>query len=106
MPRPRRPRTTSLSASTKSIRFPTRCPKSPFPPNICDAAGNARITALLIAARLAPSSGEAKRLVQQGGVSIDSVKITDPAQTVLVQTGQIVKVGRNRFARLIAPVGA
>ena len=81
-------------------------PEVAVPSDICDAAGHARVTALLVAAGLAPSSGEAKRLIAQGGVSIDGEKVTDPAATVLVQSGQVVKVGKNRFARLIAPVGA
>ncbi len=89
----------------KAHEVPDEMPEVAVPADLCDAAGHARITAVLVAAGLAPSSGEAKRLVQQGGVSFDGAKVTDPAQTVLVQTGQVVKVGRNRFARLIAPVG-
>ncbi len=76
------------------------------PAELCDAAGYARVTALLMAAKLAPSSGEAKRLILGGGVSIDGEKITDAAATVLVQTGQVIKVGRNRFVQLVAPTGA
>jgi len=85
---------------------PDDMPEVAVPDEICDAAGHARVTALLVASGLAPSSGEAKRLIGQGGVSIDGEKVTDPAGTVLIQSGQVVKVGRNRFARLIAPVGA
>ena len=85
---------------------PDDMPEVAVPDGICDAAGHARVTALLVAAGLAASSGEAKRLVGQGGVSIDGEKLTDPAGMVLIQSGQVVKVGRNRFARLIAPVRA
>ena len=81
-------------------------PEVAVPSDLCDAAGHARLTAVLVAAGLASSSAEAKRLVQQGGVSIDGEKKADPGATLLVQTGQVVKVGKNRFARLIAPVGA
>ena len=81
-------------------------PEVAVPSEICDAAGHARLTALLVAAGLAPSNGDAKRLVQQGGVSIDGEKMSDPTASLLVQSGQVVKVGKNRFARLIAPVGA
>ena len=90
----------------KEHQAPDDMPEIAVPAEICDASGNARVTALLVAASLAPSSGEAKRLILQGGVSIDGVKITDPAEMLLVQTGQVVKVGRNRFIRLTAPVGA
>jgi len=90
----------------KQHEEPEDMPEVAVPDGICDAAGHARITALLVAAGLAPSSGEAKRLIAQGGVSIDGEKVADPAGTILVQSGQVVKVGRNRFARLLAPVGA
>jgi len=90
----------------KQHEVPDDMPEVAVPDDICDAAGHARVTALLVAARLAPSSGEAKRLIAQGGVSIDGEKVADPAGTVLIQSGQVVRVGKNRFARLIAPVGA
>ena len=89
----------------KEHQVPDEMPDVPVPDGLCDPDGRARVTALLVAAGLAPSSGEAKRLIAQGGVSVDGEKITDPAAALLVQTGQVVKVGRNRFARLIAPVG-
>jgi len=87
----------------KDHQAPDDIPEIAVPVEICDAAGYARVTALLVAAGLAPSSGEAKRLVQQGGVSLNGAKLSDPAGTVLVESGQIVKVGKNRFARLLVP---
>ncbi len=90
----------------KEHQVPDDMPDFAVPAEICDADGHVRVSALLVAAGLAPSSGEAKRLVLQGGVSIDGEKITDAAASVLVQTGQVIKVGRNRFVRLMAPAGA
>ena len=90
----------------KEHQVPDDLPEFAVPAELCDAAGHARVTALLVAAKLAPSSGEAKRLILGGGVSLDGDKITDAAATVLVQTGQVVKVGRNRFVQLVAPAGA
>ncbi len=77
------------------------------PDDMVDAAGTLRLASLvtLAAPDLAPTNGQAKRLVQQGGVSIDGVKIEDPAQIITVHTGMIVKVGKSHFARLIAPAG-
>jgi tyrosyl-tRNA synthetase len=47
----------------------------------------------------APSKGQARRLIKQGGVSIDGEKITDPAQTV--SPGEFVlKVGKRKFGRI------
>ena len=90
----------------KQHEEPEDMPEVAVPDGLCDAAGHARVTALLVAMGLAPSSGEAKRLIAQGGVSIDGEKVADPAGTILIQSGQVVKVGRNRFVRLLAPVGA
>jgi len=54
---------------------------------------------LLTAADLAASNSEARRLVQQGAVSLDGEKQTDPL--FQPETGAyLVKVGKRRFARL------
>lgn len=50
---------------------------------------------VLVSAELAPSKSEARRLVEQGGISIDSNKVTDPkatidAKTVVIQKGKKV----------------
>jgi tyrosyl-tRNA synthetase len=90
----------------KEHQIPDEMPDFAVSAEICDAGGLTRVTALLVAAGLAPSSGEAKRLILQGGVSIEGAKITDAAAMLLVQTGQVIKVGRNRFIRLLAPIGA
>lgn len=50
---------------------------------------------------LASSKGEARRLVQGGGVSIDGEKIDDPMITIEPQEGErVVKVGKRRFLRI------
>jgi tyrosyl-tRNA synthetase len=56
---------------------------------------------LLVATKLAPSKGEGRRLVQQGGISIDDVKVTD-AQLVINKSDYengyvIVKKGKKVF---------
>jgi len=90
----------------KEHQVPDDIPGFSVPADLCDAEGHARVTALLVAAGIAPSSSDAKRLILQGGVSIEGAKITDAATSILVQTGQVVKVGRSRFVRLMAPAGA
>ena len=51
-----------------------------MPATVVDAAlvadGKASVLDLLVAAGLAPSKGEARRLVQQGGISVDGEKVT------------------------------
>ena len=58
-----------------------------------------RVFELLVEAKLAASKSEARRLAQQGGVSIDQERVSDP--TALVAAGEhLVQVGKRRFARV------
>lgn len=68
-------------------------------PEISVPAGPARIVDLLVAHGLAKSKGEAKRLCEQGGVTLDGAKIAADA-TVDPPDGAVLKVGKLRFARL------
>ena len=56
---------------------------------------------LIILVNFAPSKGEARRLVTQGGVSIDGEKINDVQNNVSVKAGMILKVGKRKFIKLI-----
>src|SRR5262249_37917956 len=60
--------------------------------------GKMAITKLLVACKLASSGNEARRLVQQGGVTIgpDREKVNDPNALVAVHDGLIVRVGSRR----------
>ena len=46
------------------------------------------------------TTGELKRLVQQGGVSIDREKITDSQLMVSVKKGQVLRVGKRNWFRI------
>jgi tyrosyl-tRNA synthetase len=65
--------------------------------------GTIRITALVVAAGMAPTMAEAKRNVQQGGVSIDGKKIDDINAAVAVTPGMVLKVGKRKFVRIYPP---
>ena len=60
---------------------------------------------LMVLAELAASKGEARRLVQQGGVTIDDQKIADIAYTVTAEQfkdGQIIiKKGKKTFRKIL-----
>jgi tyrosyl-tRNA synthetase len=56
---------------------------------------------LIILVNFAPSKAEARRLVTQGGVSIDGEKISDVQNNVSVKAGMILKVGKRKFIKLI-----
>jgi len=56
---------------------------------------------LLTLVNFASSKGEARRLVAQGGVSIDGEKITEISTTIIVNSPKVLKVGKRKFIRLI-----
>ncbi|MYB77089.1 MAG: tyrosine--tRNA ligase [Chloroflexi bacterium] len=54
----------------------------------------------LIAANLAQSRSDARRLVQQGGVRLDGDRITDTNTPYTAKPGQIFQVGKRKFGRV------
>ena len=66
--------------------------------------GAAGLLDLMVAAGLSASKGEARRLIQQGGVMLDGEKVTDPQLTVSseqLQKGIILKKGKKVYQRVI-----
>jgi len=61
------------------------------------------ICKLLVGAGLAKGTGEARRLVEQGGVSLDGAKVTDIAAEFSLESlkGCVLRVGAKRYIRLI-----
>ena len=55
---------------------------------------------LLLHCKLVATGGEAKRMIQQGGVRIDDEKIGDPNMEVDPRDGMVVQVGKRKFATL------
>ncbi|MHC4544152.1 MAG: tyrosine--tRNA ligase [Planctomycetota bacterium] len=55
---------------------------------------------LLLLCKLVKTGGEAKRIVAQGGVTIDSNKITDPNAEITPENGMVIQVGKRKFAKL------
>ena len=66
--------------------------------------GGIAILDLMLKAKLIPSKGEGKRLIQQGGVSVDDVKVTDmfyQVKTADFDKGQvIIKKGKKVFHKV------
>ena len=56
---------------------------------------------LLVKAELAPSVSEARRLVQQGGITVDDVKMSDPKAMITIGEGVIVRKGKKAFKKCI-----
>ena len=59
-----------------------------------------RIDDLLIKTKTASSKNEARRLIQQGGVTVDGEKVSDPFTLIEVETEILLKVGKRKFARV------
>jgi tyrosyl-tRNA synthetase len=55
---------------------------------------------LLAITNLAPSKGEARRLIVQGGVSIDGVKIDDINAMIDIKDNSVIKVGKRKFIKI------
>jgi len=59
------------------------------------------ILELLMEVKYANSKGEAKRLVNQGGVSINGNKVNDMSSKIILKDGMVLKVGKRKFIKLI-----
>ncbi|MDD5459060.1 MAG: tyrosine--tRNA ligase [Phycisphaerae bacterium] len=55
---------------------------------------------LLLECDLVETGGEGKRMIKQGGVSIDGKKINDPNTEIRPADGMVVQVGKRKFAKL------
>jgi tyrosyl-tRNA synthetase len=62
-----------------------------------------RLSALLVELTLAPSRSEAERLIKQGGVEIDGVRVDDVKREIdLSKSGEyLVRAGKKKFLRLV-----
>ncbi len=58
-----------------------------------------KLVDVLVEAKLAPSRSEARRLVEQGAVSVDDVRASDPAAAFSAGE-RLVQVGKRRFVRV------
>jgi len=56
---------------------------------------------LIVKVGFAPSKGEARRLVAQGGVTVDGRKVTDIKEIIKIDKTKILKVGKRNFIKLI-----
>ena len=65
-------------------------------------AGTWKLPKLLVDTGLAPSMGEARRLIEQGGVSIDGEKHSQPSSELTLEpdVAKLIQVGKRRFLRV------
>jgi tyrosyl-tRNA synthetase len=97
----------SAEASMEAEKeFDTIFVKKGLPDEIEDFSIGSDITELdildlIVKVGFAPSKGEARRLVMQGGVTIDGEKITDIKEKIQINSPKILKVGKRNFIRII-----
>ena len=60
------------------------------------------IVELIMEVKFAPSKSEARRLVAQGGVSLDGEKIEDINHSIKLNGEKILKVGKRKFVKIIS----
>jgi len=58
------------------------------------------VVKLLQELALTPSSGEARRMIQQGAVKINEEKVEDVQAQIAVEQGMVVQVGKRKFAKI------
>jgi tyrosyl-tRNA synthetase len=75
--------------------MPDKIPEIKLTESIC------RLDDLLIKTNTAVSKSEARRLIQQGGVTIDGEKLTDSFTEIKLKKQMILKVGKRKFVKII-----
>ena len=70
-------------------------------PTVAVDADEIGLLDLMVLSKLAPSKGEARRLIQQGGVSVDDEKISDVNTVVTIGDGRIIRKGKKQFVKAV-----
>jgi len=83
--------------------YPSDVPHYVPPRELIGEDGSAGLVALLAAAGACPSRSEARRIIRQGGVTVDGVTIKEEGYRLPLDRGHMVQVGKRRFLRVIAP---
>jgi len=63
--------------------------------------GRAPIVGLLVEAGLVPSKNEARRMIDQGAVSVDGARVSDQNAIIDCSRGVVVRVGKRNFRHVI-----
>jgi len=66
-----------------------------------DGTGGVWVVALITAAGLAGSNGEARRLIKQGGFRLDGEPVGDVDSTVVLDEPRLLQAGKRRFVRIL-----
>jgi len=82
---------------------PAEIPSVAVPADLLDAGGRVAAPRLIVALGLETSTSGARRVIEQGGVTVgpDRAPLTDPKALVAVTDGLIVRVGKRKIARVV-----
>jgi tyrosyl-tRNA synthetase len=80
---------------------PTEIPRVRYAPPTSEV----RVAQLVTASGIAPSTSEARRLVQQGAIRIDQERVDDPYRSLTVRPGQAILVQKGRREFRIVEIG-
>jgi len=84
----------------KEKKAPENIPEFKIPEEMIED-GKINIVDLIFSSGLVSSKSEIKRLINQGGVRIDGKKIDNIDFKVEVKDGQIIKIGKRKFLKLV-----
>jgi tyrosyl-tRNA synthetase len=94
----------SISDATEAeAEFNRRFVKKEIPDEIEErqmAAGKYNLAELLVQTNLVASKGEAKRLIEQGGVKINGEKVSDQKAEIDLQDEILLQVGKRKFLKV------
>lgn len=63
--------------------------------------GKISIIQLMVLAKTVASNGEARRILRQGGTTLNGTKITSEKDLIEMKNGDVLKVGKRRFVKII-----
>jgi tyrosyl-tRNA synthetase len=69
-------------------------------PEVILSSGNKKIINLLVETKLASSKGEARRLIEQGGVRVNEGVVSDINEDIDIRDGLIIQRGKRQFVRI------
>lgn len=69
-------------------------------PSFRPSAAKLSVAKLVQETGAVPSNSEARRLITQGGIKLESEKLTDPKAEISLSAGQILQVGKKTFFRI------
>ena len=83
--------------------FRERQAPSEVPVQTVPCGPSKKLTGLLVELKLAPSKSEAERLIKQGGIEIDELRVDDPRMDVDLSKPRqmLLRAGKKKFLRIV-----